>query len=255
MQDDTHYIVPTTSLPRIHKHDSNLLSSHLILTNILVSKFGTITAPPKRAAPPLSITEQLLRAVLTINLLLQLVYKSLRGWKVLTYMLQPCHAATAIYLYSLYTKDYRRGSQAFHIHSMSLFPLSLSHPFFFDFTYRLDCTTCSSLHSPLQCRTPHSCTSRLKLPTFGSNTTFSLFSPFGFLAYAGRREEKVDKKKRRGGRGMREKEEGKEGRRRECSTLQRPPNLYIHHYVLLVIRLWIISVRGEEKRRRKRGKR
>ena len=140
--------------------------------------------------------------------------------------------------------------------SLPLFsPLSLSHPFFFDFTYRLDCTTCSSLHSPLQCRTPHSCTSRLKLPTFGSNTTFSLFSPFGFLAYAGRREEKVDKKKRRGGRGMREKEEGKEGRRRECSTLQRPPNLYIHHYVLLVIRLWIISVRGEEKRRRKRGKR
>eukprot|EP00026_Physarum_polycephalum_P013647 Phypoly_transcript_14069.p1 GENE.Phypoly_transcript_14069~~Phypoly_transcript_14069.p1 ORF type:complete len:278 (+),score=37.18 Phypoly_transcript_14069:57-890(+) len=102
----------------------------LCIITLFVSRFGTIHAPPKKEAPPLSTVEQLLRAVLTVNLLLQLVYKYLRGWKVLTYMLQPCHAATAIYLYALYTKDYRKGCQAFQIglHYMFFTTLAIAVP-------------------------------------------------------------------------------------------------------------------------------
>eukprot|EP01112_Ceratiomyxa_fruticulosa_P023960 TRINITY_DN943_c0_g1_i1.p1 TRINITY_DN943_c0_g1~~TRINITY_DN943_c0_g1_i1.p1 ORF type:complete len:281 (+),score=39.16 TRINITY_DN943_c0_g1_i1:183-1025(+) len=66
-------------------------------------------------AKPLHPVEHILRFVLTINLILQVVYKTIRGWRVLGYMLQPCHVATTCYLYTLYTKDHNKAQRVFEI--------------------------------------------------------------------------------------------------------------------------------------------
>jgi len=98
---------------------------------IYASRWGKITtAKLSKPPPPLNLTEHLFRTVLTINFLAQLVYKTTRGWRVLTYMFQPCHAATLLYLYCLYTKDYSRATKAFQIglHYMFFTALAIAVP-------------------------------------------------------------------------------------------------------------------------------
>jgi len=70
---------------------------------------------------PLSTIDHLYRIVLTCCIILQLVYKTIRGWRILGYMLQPCHMATLCYLYCLYTKNPQRGAAAFRISIHYLF--------------------------------------------------------------------------------------------------------------------------------------
>jgi len=65
--------------------------------------------------PPLTLIEKILGFTLTVNILAQVIYKSVRGWKVLSYMLQPCHMATLLCLYCLYSKNYQRASTVFQI--------------------------------------------------------------------------------------------------------------------------------------------
>jgi len=98
---------------------------------IYASKWGKIVTPKlSKPPPPLNLTEHLFRIVLTINLFAQVIYKSMRGWRVLTYMFQPCHAATLLYLYCLYTKDYTRATKAFQIglHYMFFTALAIAVP-------------------------------------------------------------------------------------------------------------------------------
>eukprot|EP01111_Echinosteliopsis_oligospora_P007076 TRINITY_DN2166_c0_g1_i1.p1 TRINITY_DN2166_c0_g1~~TRINITY_DN2166_c0_g1_i1.p1 ORF type:complete len:281 (-),score=53.34 TRINITY_DN2166_c0_g1_i1:19-861(-) len=79
---------------------------------------------------PLNILENFFKYTLTINLLLQLVYKTMRGWRILSYMLQPCHAATALYLYCMYTSNHKRATKVFQIalHYMFFTALAIALP-------------------------------------------------------------------------------------------------------------------------------
>lgn len=98
---------------------------------IYASRWGkVVTSKLSKPPPPLNLTEHLFRIVLTINLILQVIYKTTRGWRVLTYMFQPCHAATLLYLYCLYTKDYTRATKAFQIglHYMFFTALAIAVP-------------------------------------------------------------------------------------------------------------------------------
>jgi len=106
----------------------NVVSFMLIYISTLMKK-AKITAYRKEN-PPLNYSEYSLRTVLTINLLLQVIYKAARGWRVLGYMLQPCHAVSAAYLYTLYTRDHRKATTVFNIslHYMFFTALAISVP-------------------------------------------------------------------------------------------------------------------------------
>jgi len=98
---------------------------------IYASRWGkVVTSKLSKPSPPLNLLEHTFRVTLTINFILQLIYKTTRGWRILTYMLQPCHAATLVYLYCLYTKDYTRATKAFQIglHYMFFTALAIAVP-------------------------------------------------------------------------------------------------------------------------------
>jgi len=65
--------------------------------------------------PPLTIVEKLFAGTLIINLLAQVVYKTIRGWRVLSYLLQPCHTTTFLFIYCLLSTNYPRASRVFQI--------------------------------------------------------------------------------------------------------------------------------------------
>jgi len=98
---------------------------------IYASTFGTIEKPkwPAPRRPP-TIIEKAIRTILTINIILQIIYKYLRGWRVLTYMLQPCHAASALYLYAMYSSNHKRATRVFQIslHYMFFTTLAIALP-------------------------------------------------------------------------------------------------------------------------------
>lgn len=65
--------------------------------------------------PPLNFIERILGFTLIVNIIAQLIYKTLRGWRVLSYMLQPCHVATVLMLYCFYTTNYKRAVVVFQV--------------------------------------------------------------------------------------------------------------------------------------------
>eukprot|EP01113_Clastostelium_recurvatum_P036298 TRINITY_DN5156_c0_g1_i1.p1 TRINITY_DN5156_c0_g1~~TRINITY_DN5156_c0_g1_i1.p1 ORF type:complete len:297 (+),score=78.69 TRINITY_DN5156_c0_g1_i1:43-933(+) len=81
-------------------------------------------------AKPLHTAERVFRVVLTLNIIMQLVYKTMRGWHILGYMLQPCHVTTCLYLFCWYTSDHHLGARVFQVsvHYMFFTALALAVP-------------------------------------------------------------------------------------------------------------------------------
>jgi len=90
--------------------------------------------------PPLNFIEHILGITLTINIIAQLIYKTLRGWRVLSYLLQPCHMATLLILYCLYTTNHQRA--------VVVFQISLHYTFFTILAIAVP--DLSQLHLPLE---------------------------------------------------------------------------------------------------------
>lgn len=98
---------------------------------IYASQFGGMkhTKWPAGRSPPTRL-EKVIRTILTINLAAQVMYKTYRGWKVLTYMLQPCHAESALLLYVMYTSNHKMATRVFQIslHYMFFTTLAIAVP-------------------------------------------------------------------------------------------------------------------------------
>jgi hypothetical protein len=65
--------------------------------------------------PPLNWIEHIFGTTLIINYLAQIIYKTIRGWRVLSYLLQPCHAETLLLLFCLYSSNYKWAATTFQI--------------------------------------------------------------------------------------------------------------------------------------------
>ncbi|KAN0023206.1 hypothetical protein ACTFIU_011369 [Dictyostelium citrinum] len=62
-----------------------------------------------------SLLNKIVAIILAINVFLNLIYKCLRGWRVVFFMLQPCHIVSTIYCYCLLTNNYQFGRKVFKI--------------------------------------------------------------------------------------------------------------------------------------------
>ncbi|EGC30923.1 hypothetical protein DICPUDRAFT_83165 [Dictyostelium purpureum] len=83
-----------------------------------------------------SIINYILAAILIINVILNLIYKCVRGWRVVFFMLQPCHIVSSIYAYCLLTPNYGKGREVFKISVYYIFVtvLALAAPDTVDLT-------------------------------------------------------------------------------------------------------------------------
>jgi len=120
------------------QHVGDIILAHIFFG--LCAYFGLSSEEEKRktnngnnkktVSKPLHPVEHIFRVVLTLNIILQLIYKTLRGWRILGYMLQPCHITTCLYLFCLYTKNHHLGNRVFQlsIHYMFFTALALLVP-------------------------------------------------------------------------------------------------------------------------------
>ncbi|KYR01572.1 transmembrane protein [Tieghemostelium lacteum] len=109
--------------PQQHAHEFIIMNAICMLLIIvgrsMVSneKLGTLKKSKSSLThgPAKSIVPTLLATVLIINVILNVIYKTIRGWRILFFMFQPCHVVSCIYAYCLLTDNIARGTQVFKL--------------------------------------------------------------------------------------------------------------------------------------------